>query len=306
MTEQNAAHGPTSVAHARRHNLIRAASFMVLATFAFAGMSACVQIASRSLPNAEVVFVRNFLGLVFLLPWLLYRGGFVALRTKHPIEHLIRSAAGLSSMYCYFYAIAHLPLADAVVLNYTVPLFFPLIESIWLREPMPSKLWWPLLLGFVGIVIVLKPGSDVFKPVALVGLLAGVLSAVAQTGVRRLTLTEPPTRIVFIFALLSSITSALPLPAVWVTPTTAMIGLFVLLGLCATIGQLSMTRAYSHAPASQVGAFAYTIVLFGALFDWIRTGTVPALSFVVGAILICGSGVLMLRMTKPATEANRH
>ena len=313
MSESKAASAaatPVSVASPiKPDNLVRAASFMVLATFAFTGMSACIQLASRSLPNAEVVFVRNLIGLLFIVPWLLFRGGWVAFKTQRPLDHLLRSAAGLSSMYCYFYAIAHLPLADAVVLNYTVPLFFPVIESIWLREPMQRNLWWPLLLGFVGIVVVLRPGSDVFKPAALVGVTAGILSALAQTGVRRLTLTEPPERIVFFFAFISSLASAVPLTAVWVTPTSAMLGLFLLLGACATVGQLSMTRAYSHAPASQVGAFAYTIVLFGALFDWIRTGKIPSLLFIVGAILICGSGVLMLRLARPAvkrvTDANR-
>ncbi len=271
---------------------------MVTATLAFAGMSACIQFASRTLPSAEVVFVRNVLGLVFLLPWLLYRGTFTALRTRHPIEHLIRGIAGLASMYCYFFAIAHLRLADAVVLNYTVPLFFPLIESFWLREPMPAKLWWPLVLGFVGIAFVLRPGTELFRPVALIAVAAGLLSAVAQTGIRRLTLTEPPERIVFIFALVSSVISAVPMPVVWVAPTAALSGLFVLLGVCATVGQLSMTRAYAHAPASQVGAFVYATVIFAAVFDWIRTRESPRLSFVVGAVLICGAGALMLKLVK--------
>ncbi len=279
---------------------------MVIATFAFAGMSACIQFASRTLPSAEVVFVRNVLGLVFLLPWLLYRGAFTALRTRHPLEHLIRGVAGLASMYCYFFAIAHLRLADAVVLNYTVPLFFPLIESFWLREPMPTKLWWPLLLGFIGIGFVLRPGTELFRPVALIATAAGMLSAVAQTGIRRLTLTEPAERIVFIFALISSVISAVPSAIVWVAPSAALIGLFVVLGLCATVGQLTMTRAYAHAPASQVGAFVYATVIFASVFDWIRTREPPRLSFVVGALLICGAGALMLKLVKSAPQRDEN
>jgi drug/metabolite transporter (DMT)-like permease len=271
---------------------------MMTATFAFAGMSACIQVLSHSLPNVEVVFVRNVLGLVFVLPWLLYRQGFSALRTQRPLEHLVRGAAGLASMYCYFYAIAHLPLANAVVLNYSVPLFFPLVESVWLRESMPKRLWWPLLLGFVGIIIVLQPGSNVFQSAALIGLLAGLLSAVAQTGVRRLTMTESAESIVFWFAVLGSLASAIPLPMGWIAPTTALWQPLILLGVCATVGQLTMTRAYSHAPASQVGAFVYTIVLFGALFDWLIKGVLPSLNFAFGALLICISGVAMLRLAK--------
>lgn len=286
---------------APHYSLTRAALYMVAATACFTGMAACIQAASRGAPSAEVVFVRSLLGLLFLSPWLLMRGGWTALRTQRPRDHLVRSAAGLGSMYCYVFAIGHLPLADAVVLNFTAPLFFPVLESTWMREPMPRNIWSPLLLGFVGIIVVLKPGSAMFTPVALIGLLAGMFSAIAQTGVRTLTRTEPPERIVFIFALSSSLASAVPAAAVWVTPSAALIGVFLLLGATATVGQLSMTRAYSHAPASEVGAFAYTVVIFGALFDWLYNDKSPSWTFFVGAALICCAGVLILRLT--ATRA---
>ncbi|PZN34901.1 MAG: EamA/RhaT family transporter [Proteobacteria bacterium] len=276
---------------------------MVGAAFTLTGMSACVQIASRTLPHAEVVFVRNALALLFLLPWLL-RHGLAALRTERPAEHLIRGAAGVASMYCFFYAIAHMRLADAVVLNYTASLFFPLLEAVWLRERMSPRLWWPLLLGFLGVVLVLRPGTDMFQPIALVGLTAGFLSAVAQIGVRTLTLTEPPARIVFLFALTASAISAVPLPFVWVTPSSALLGLFALMGLCAVFGQLMLTRAYSHAPASQVGAFVYVAVLFAAVFDWIQTGRLPHPTFAAGAVLICAGGALMLRLAAPAAKTS--
>jgi drug/metabolite transporter (DMT)-like permease len=286
------------VANSGSGNLSRAAIYMMTATFAFAGMSACIQVMSRTLPNTEVVFIRNLLGLVFLLPWLLYRQGSNSFKMRYPLQHLVRGVAGLASMYCYFYAVAHLPLATAVVLNYSVPLFFPFVEAVWLGERMPKRLWGPLVLGFVGVVIVLGPGSDVFHWASLVGLLAGFLSAIAQTGVRKLTAVEPPERIVFWFAMLSSLVSAVPMPVTWVTPSIDLWQAFALLGVCATVGQLSMTRAYSCAPASQVGAFVYTIVLFGALFDWLIKDTLPSINFVIGAVLICGSGAAMLRLSK--------
>ncbi len=276
-------------------SLSRGALAMILASLAFAIMGACIQICAQTLPNGMVVFFRNASGLVFLSP-ILIRGGREVLRTTHLKEHIFRGVAGLSSMYCFFYAIAHMRLADATLLNYTLPLFIPLVEALWLGEPMPARLGAPLLLGFLGVVVVLRPGSGIVTVAAVFGLLAGFLSAVAQTGVRRLTRTEPTVRIVIYFALMGSGLSALALPFVWVTPTPAVWAVIVLLGLSATTGQLLMTKAYSHAPASQIGGFVYTGVIFAAFMDWLRLGLTPSPYFFAGAALVMASGALMFRL----------
>src|SRR5712691_6964249 len=176
-------------------DLPKGAALMVACALLFAVMGVAVKLASQQLPNAMVVFVRSALGLLMLLPWLLRlgRGGF---GTRHVGEHLVRGLAGLLAMYCFFYALGHLRLADAVLLNYSLPLFVPFIESAWLGEPFPRRLWGGILLGFLGLMLILKPGLSIFRPAALVGLSAGLLAALAQVGVRRLTVTEPVTRIV--------------------------------------------------------------------------------------------------------------
>ena len=268
---------------------------MIASSLAFAIMGTCIQICAQTLSNGMVVFFRNVSGLAFLSP-ILIRGGREVLRTQHLKEHIFRGLAGLTSMYCFFYAIAHMRLADATLLNYTLPLFIPVVEAVWLGEPMPARLGVPLALGFVGVVVVLRPGSGVVTGAAVFGLLAGFLSAVAQTGVRRLTKTEPTVRIVIYFALMGSSISALALPFVWVTPAPAVWAVIVVMGLAATTGQLLMTRAYSHAPASQIGGFVYTGVIFAALMDWLRLGLTPSPTFFAGATLVMASGALMFRM----------
>jgi drug/metabolite transporter (DMT)-like permease len=277
-----------------RNSLARGAVAMILSSLAFAVMAICIQISSKTLPNGMVVFFRNVSGLVFLSP-LLCRSGFGLLKTSHFKEHVFRGVAGLSSMYCYFYALGHMPLPDAILLNYTLPLFIPVVEALWLGEPMHPRLAIPLILGFAGVVVVLRPGSGLVTVAAFTGLLAGLLSAVAQTGVRRLTRTEPTVRIVIYFALMGSTISSIGLPFVWVTPAPAMWLIILLMGFTATTGQLLMTKAYSYAPASQVGGFVYTGVLFGALMDWLRLGKTPSPHFFAGAALVMASGVLMFR-----------
>lgn len=282
------------------HDLPRAAVFMVTSALLFAGMGLLVKVAAASLPNTMIVFARNAFGLLALTPWLV-RLGPRGLRTTAWREHVVRGLAGLAAMYCFFYAIAHLRLAEAVLLNYSLPLFTPVIAAVWLHERVPTRLWRALGLGFVGLVIILRPGIGLFRPAALVGLAAAVLCALAQVGVRRLTRTEPIIRIVFYFALISTVVSGVPLLKLWTTPNPGLWPVLVALGVLATLGQIFLTRAYAHAPAAQVGPFIYTTVVFAGLLDWLVFGrrAVPDAAFVVGAILVCAAGILALRATRP-------
>jgi drug/metabolite transporter (DMT)-like permease len=279
----------------RADDLRRGALLMVTSALLFALMGVAVKVASQSLPNAMVVFFRNGVGLLALAPWL-WRLGLQGLRTRHLREHVIRSLAGLASMYCFFYALAHLRLADAILLNYSIPLFMPFVESAWLGEPFPRRLWGVILLGFAGIVLILKPGMGLFQPVALLGLLSALFASVAQVGIRRLTRTEPVERIVFYFGLISTVISAVPLVREWRTPPAAMWGLLAALGIVATAGQLTLTRAYSHAPATRVGPFIYSAVVFAALLDWLFWGMLPDRLSLAGALLVMTAGVLALRV----------
>ena len=115
---------------------------MAASALLFALMGLGVKLAAASLPNSMVVFFRSGVGLLALLPWVA-RLGYEGLATRHLKEHAVRGVAGLASMYCFFYAIAHMRLADAVLLNYSLPMFMPFVENVWLGEPFPRRLWAP-------------------------------------------------------------------------------------------------------------------------------------------------------------------
>jgi len=275
---------------------------MVAAAFLFAAMGVMVQVASHALPNAMVVFLRSGLMLLLLSPWFVGRGR-VSLRTRHLKEHLLRGVLGIASMYCFFFAIARLRLADALLLNYSLPLFVPLVERSWLGEPVPRGIARPLVLGSCGLLLILKPGFSILQPAALVGVLAAVLAAIAQVGVRGLTRTEPVPRIVFYFGMVASLVSLPPAALAWVTPELALWPALFALAVCATVAQLLMTRAYSCAPAARVGPFIYTSVVFGALFDALIFRRFPDALSVGGALLVVGAGISVLRLgtgTAPA------
>ncbi len=272
---------------------------MLLASVLFAGSGAMIKIISASLPNEMVVFFRNIVGLAILLPWLIHNG-LTSLNTRHFRFHLLRALLGLAAMYSYFYAVAHMHLAEAILLNYSTPLFMPFIGLLWLGERIPYKLWGITGLGFVGIALILKPGLDLFIPVSLIGLAAGLFSALSMVNIRRLTRTESVTRIVFYFSFIAALVSTIPLLWRWQTPAPALWGGLITIGVLSTLGQLLLTRAYAHASIAQVGPFIYTTVIFAGLIDWILwRETLGLLSF-AGAALVCFAGILTIRHANAA------
>jgi len=278
-----------------RDNLPRGAALMLAAALLFAATGAIIKYVSATLSNEMVVFFRNLFGLAVLAPWIL-RHGPRYYATRHLRFHLVRALTGLAAMYCYFYAISRLPLAEAVLLNYSAPLFIPLAALLWVGEPFSPRLWWPIAIGFAGIGLILKPGLSLFAPIALIGVAAGVFSALAMAGIRRLTRTEPATRVVFYFSLVATLGSAIPLIWAWQTPPTALWFALFLIGAISTAAQILMTRAYGHAPAAQVGPFSYGTVVFAAVFGWTFWGEVPDVLSAAGAVLVVVAGVLTIRL----------
>ena len=273
--------------------MLLGALFILLSEFMFASMGAVVKQLTQSLPSEMAVFMRNLFGLGLLLP-LVWRSGFATLKTQVFHLHLLRSVAGVSAMYCFFYALANLPLADGMLLKMTSPLFMPMIAWYWLSEPMHRTVLLAIGIGFVGVILVLNPGGE-FNHIALIGLLGGGFASLAKVSLRRLGKTEPSVRVVFYFALLSSMISVVPMSWNWQQPTSMEWWLFALLGLFGTLGQLLLTRGYAIATAARVSPFTYTSVLFGAAYGYLFWGETLSLQFIFGALLIGLAGIIALK-----------
>ena len=199
----------------RAHQPRRGAALLALSALFFALMGVCIREATvLGVGNEMVVFFRNAVGVLFFLPLALTRG-LAPLRTARPWSHLKRSACGLAAMYCYFYALAHLPLTDAMLFSYAAPVFTPLIAWWWLREPLTARMLLATAIGFAGVLLVAKPSGAVVSGIALIGILASVMAACAFVSIREMSNTEPAFRIVFYFALFSALVSAVPLLWAW-------------------------------------------------------------------------------------------
>ncbi len=286
-----------------RQNLQHGAVYAVAGAAAFATMGALVKVAAAELPNPMVVFLRNAFGLLILLPWLL-QPGLSGLATRRPWAHLLRAAAGLTAMYCFFFAISRMQLANAVLLNYSQPLFIPFIAWLWLGERPARRIAPAVLIGFVGVALILKPDAGLVSPVGLIGLAAGVLAAVAMVAIRALSTTEPATRIVFYFTTLGTLISLGPAVYLWQSPSPeawlAMLGA----GGFATLGQILLTRAYSVAPAAHVGSLIYAAVIFAGLWGWWIWAEIPDLFSLAGTILVIAAACLVVFARRPHSASS--
>lgn len=275
-------------------NLRLGAVFAVLAAAAFALMAAGVKSASTLVRSELIVFFRSAVGLAVLLPWLL-RHGAGAVRTQRLAGHLWRAAFGVCAMYAFFYALAHLHLAAAIVLTYSTPLFIPFIAWAWIREPPPPVIFPAVALGLAGIVLIAQPAAGLsLSPASVAGVLSGICAAAAMVSIRRIADTEPAPRVVFYFSALSTLISAVPLLWSWTAVTGRTLALLVGIGVLATLGQLCLTRAYALAPAARIGAFTYVAVVFGGLLGWALwqerpdAGSLAGMALVVACCLLAG------------------
>ena len=276
-----------------RNNIVLGSICILLGELCFVSMGSIVKLLAEAMPSQNIVFFRNLFGLLALTP-LLIGIGISSIKTKVLHLHLLRSLSGIAAMYCFFYALAKLSLADAMLLKISAPLFIPIFAFIWISEFISTRTILAITVGFAGVLLVLNPTGTI-QFASLIGLLGGVLAAFAKVSIRRMSDTEPTSRIVFYFATISLLVSAIPLLNSWQNPTQHEWLLLVLLGIVGTCGQLFLTRAYTLAPASRVGPFTYSSIVFASLIGWWFWDEIITLLTISGALLIIFAGILIFR-----------
>jgi len=253
-------------------------------------MGAIIKHLSPDMPTEHIVFYRNLFGLIMLVPIIMHNG-FSQLKTTVIHFHLLRAAVGLSAMYGFFYVIANMPLAEAFLVKLTSPFFMPIVAAIWLGESIKAKTGWAIAIGFIGVMFILRPGTEDFTPVALIGIGSAALASTAKVCIRRMSMTESSVRIVFYFGAISTVLSAIPL--IWTPywPTADQWPWIILMGLVATCGQLALTRAYRIANPGQIGPYVYSSVVYGAALGWIFWGETLLYTTIIGSALIIAAGL---------------
>lgn len=252
----------------RRPAPARAASMMLGSTVLFGLMAVTIRLASESLHTFEVAFFRNFFGLVAALP-LLLRHGPSLLATAQLPRYFVRCVIGIGSMFCGFWAIGNLPLAQAVSLSYSTPLFVTIAAVLLLGEQVRARRWAAVVLGFVGVLVIVRPGTGSFSLGSLVALAAAVLSGVVAIQIKVLSRTEPADRIVLWTTLLWVPLSLVPALFVWQWPQGITWLWAIAAGVLGTGGHMLWTRALKLGDVSALTPISFMQLPLVALLGWL-------------------------------------
>jgi drug/metabolite transporter (DMT)-like permease len=276
----------------QKNFLGRAIGITLFAYLFFSVASALVYYFEGKFPTIQIIFIQNVVSFFCVLP-LCLRHGLEPMKTENLSSHLIRDLFGLVSYFLYFLAIRYLDLINATVLNYTSPFFVPLIWWIWMKEKVEKRVWWSIIIGFLGVAIILDPSKDIFKIGFVVGIFAGITSAIALCSIRNLNLLrEPMTRTLFYFFSISSILSFPFAWSVWVPPTGIEWFLAAAIGIATAIGQIFLTIGYRYGCASYLSPLAYVVVIYNGLIGYFIFHSPLTTRTLIGASLIILGGTL--------------
>jgi drug/metabolite transporter (DMT)-like permease len=243
----------------------------------------------------QIAFCRALFAFIPTLALLQMRRGWRDLRTRRLRDHLLRSAITITALACFFYGVGAMPLADAYALTFAAPLFMTALSMPLLRERVGRHRWAAVCVGFVGVLIMVRPGGGVFDPAALVLLAGTLLYAVGIILVRGLSATEPTLTIVFYFNLFGSLIAGAALPISFAPPEDWLTaGLMVAIGCVGGLAQLLLTHAYARAPVAVIAPFDYTAMIWAVLIGLVVFGDVPQPTMLLGAALVIGSGIYIL------------
>jgi drug/metabolite transporter (DMT)-like permease len=278
--------------------------WMIVASALFACMGVCVKLGASLFSAAELVFYRGAIALAGLAGFVLLRR--LALATPHWRAHLWRSLTGSASLLLYFYAISVLPLATAVTLNYTSPLFLALILAVWAGERVRAALYLALALGLAGVVLLLRPSFAAEQWLGgLAALASGAGAGMAYFNVRQLgRLGEPEWRTVFYFSLASTLIGLPWLAAGEPMHDLSGRGALLVLGVggFGALAQLAMTRAYKRGSTLVSASLAYSTVVFASLFGVLLWEEVLPWPSWLAIGLIVASGLLASAQSRAPVE----
>ncbi|KAF1708587.1 EamA family transporter [Pseudoxanthomonas kalamensis DSM 18571] len=240
---------------------------MLASAVSFGLMAVAIRLSSATIATPEVAFFRNAFGLLALLP-LVLRVGEPLPRTRHLKRYLLRTAIGFASMLCGFWAIGHLPLSQAVSLSYSTPLFVTIAAVLWLHEKVRLRRWMAVLAGFVGVLLILRPGTAQFDPGLLIALLAALISAVVAIQIKELARLDPPDTVVFYTYVFWVPISLLPALFVWTWPQGITWLWLLATGAFGTLGQLFWTRALRLGEISALQPISFMQLPVVMLMAW--------------------------------------
>ena len=268
---------------------------MILSVVLFSLMDASVKWLGGTYPTQQIMFFRCLVAMIPLFVIIVMRGGVSVLRTRQVKMHFLRSVLGISAMGLAFYAFSLMRLADAISILHTTPIFMTALSVLLLREKVGLHRWSAVACGFIGMLLVVKPGPDMLESGSIYMLFAALLISCTTIIIRHMSIRDDPVCITFYFTLTGILASSAGIVWLgWQTPTLFDFMLLVAVGLLGGVAQYMMTLSYRHAEIGMVAPLKYLTILFGGGFGYLLWSELPDLQSTFGIAIIAMAGLYTL------------
>ncbi|APC22421.1 DMT family transporter [Pseudomonas protegens] len=264
---------------------------IVLATFLFASHDALSKYLSGFFPVIMVVWARYLIHTLLMAGIFLPQSGLRVLRSKRPLLQLLRALCLLSTSLLFTSALLFIPLAEATAVNFLAPVLVTALSVPLLGEQVTRGQWLAVICGFVGVLIIVHPGGELFTPAVLLPFCSALFFCFYQLLTRKLAEHDSPTTSNFFAGLCNTLVMTALVPFFWQTPGFLHGLLMLALGACGMSAHLFLTQAFRHAAPALLAPFGYCQIVFAGLLGWLLFGHAPSLITQVGIIVICLSGL---------------
>lgn len=272
---------------------LRGILWMLASALLFTAMAVAAKLVGPRLDAFQIAFFRAAAGFATVAPFAL-AAGWAAVRTNRPGLQIARGLTGTTAMLLMFYSVVHLPLAEVTAIGFANPLFLIVLAVLFLGETVRLRRWTATLIGFVGVLIMLRPTGST-DPTMLIALFGTFLVAVSVALIKTMARNDRPMTMLFYFGVFSTVISAVPAALVWQTPTGCELVFLILAGMFGASAQACYIRAFRDAEASLVAPFEYSKLLFAVLFGLVLFDEVPDGWTFAGAAIIVGATLYIAR-----------
>ncbi len=285
---------PSVTRRTRGNDVGKGVLWMLVAMFLFIGMDASAKYLTADYPVPQIIWARFFFHLVVMAAIVWRRLPVIAV-TLSPRFQLLRGFAVLTTNAAITTSLLYIPLAEVEALGAASPLFVALLSVPFLKEPVGLRRMIGVAIGFVGVVIIIRPGMGIVHPASFLALVAAFLYAINQVTMRYLGGFDAPMTTVFFTAVIGTVVTSLIVPFVWIVPEPEGWAIMVLMGCLSLSGQYAVVRAFAAAPAAAVSPFNYSALVWAALFGWILFADIPDLATIIGSVVIVAGGIAVIR-----------
>ena len=272
----------------------QAVLLVIVGSFGFAIMGGIAKHLGEELDSFQIAFFRAFVGFLLLSPIVL-RAGVSTLKTSVPHLHAVRVVMGTCAMMTGFYALTHLPLATATAVTFTKPLFMIPVAIILLGETVRWRRWSATIVGFIGVLIMVRPDREGLDPDMLIALSQGLFIALAVGTMKLIPRSESERTILFYFAVFSTLVAAVPASFVWQWPTGQQLLLLFVMGAVGIASQAMTVRGFRIGEATILSPLEYTRLIFATLMGFAFFSETPSISLAVGALVVIASTLYITR-----------